>query len=204
MQVSREQQLADLWEMWMFWCNHSNFVLCLQVLEKFMSSIPENTNYQQQVMLIVTLLFMSGMREVQMQYSAVLQVWWKLVAGPIRQWQGIVSGRLGPLHWSRLRSEDPRHKSRVTIMTCHECHAENCQLFIGVVMGWFQLENVKTQFNLDFIWNINYLLLKCFLMNVRRTVFKLFVKTPGMRKSLQINRPWNLDPDSSHPNFTTW
>ena len=40
-----------------------------------MSSIPENTNYQQQVMLIVTLLFMSGMREVQMQYSAVLQVW---------------------------------------------------------------------------------------------------------------------------------
>ena len=42
-----------------------------------MSSIPENTNYQQQVMLIVTLLLMSGMREVQMQYrySAVLQVW---------------------------------------------------------------------------------------------------------------------------------
>ena len=40
-----------------------------------MSSIPENTNYQQQVMLIVTFLFMSGMSEVQMQYSAVLQVW---------------------------------------------------------------------------------------------------------------------------------
>ena len=61
MQVSEQwAQLADLWEMLMFWCNHSNFVLCLQVLEKFMSSIPENTNYQQQVMLIVTLLLWVG------------------------------------------------------------------------------------------------------------------------------------------------